>query len=501
MSIVLSLEEEDVSVDSNRKKRASAWFYQTLYRDEAIQPHPLTQTEAVPKEIRAMRALESGVESWRLSREAIFVRQAHQMADYEDDYDFNRDLVRYFPTYQSLTDRELRGYFTWRSKWRRGERIRTSLSFAFLYIYELLNQIGVKDPVDGFEKLKCFEREYALLDDAICSYLKSWLWDYVVYYRLDPVLLADRPELAFDRDLAVLREIGEHSDVELFQAILSLSAYRLDRSKLYSLQPELVEKVVPRVLRKMDAHYTAHRKQRLTEDYFGPQIYSPATMFQGAVFYECGRRGDFEYTIDALRSYRYRDGRWTVYQPDASPTRSKKLGDLVRTVDSKLREMTGAGNPIQPGLSVKWILKLIDEEIRACLLEREKEAASHISIDFTKLSGIRHDASLTQEKLIVDEEREQLEEPGTELKTEEENTRARVLDECPLDEKELRLLCSLLYGGGLDWVREEGFLLSLLVDGINEKLFDRFGDTVLLYDTEPELIDDYTKELKEMVKP
>ncbi len=29
----------------------------------------------------------------------------------------------------------------------------TSLSYAFLYIYELLNQIGVADPMDGYRKL------------------------------------------------------------------------------------------------------------------------------------------------------------------------------------------------------------------------------------------------------------------------------------------------------------------------------------------------------------
>ena len=60
----------------------------------------------------------------------------------------------------------------------------------------------MRDPVDGFEKLRAFEKEYAALDDGISGYLKRWLWDYVIYYRLDPVLLADRPELAFDIDRA-----------------------------------------------------------------------------------------------------------------------------------------------------------------------------------------------------------------------------------------------------------------------------------------------------------
>lgn len=486
-------------MDSNRKKRASAWFYLTVYRDEPIQPQQGQRVESMPEEIGAMRSLENGVKAWRLSREAIFVRQAERMADYEDDYLYDRDVVRYFPTYQSLSDRELRGYFSWRTKWRRGEKLKTNLSYAFLFIYELLNQIGVRNPVDGFEKLRAFERDYAVLDDGICSYLKRWLWDYVVYYRLDPVLLEDRPELAFDRDLAVLRGPGGCSDAELFQAVLRLSAYRLDRSQLYLLQPELVESVVPRVFRKTDAHYAAHRKQSLTEDYFGPQVFSPVEMFQGAVFYDRARRASFDYTVDPLRGYQCRDGRWTVWQPDAPPTRSKKLGELVRTVDAMLREATGSGNPIQPGLSTKWIRKLIDEEITAFQQEREEEAARRITIDFAKLSGIRHDASVTREKLIVDEEREQSEERFQEPAG-EEIPASQVAADCPLDEKERRLLHDLLYGGDLAWIRAEGLLPSVLVDGINEKLFDRFGDTVLLLENEPELIEDYVEELKEMVK-
>ena len=39
-----------------------------------------------------------------------------------------------------------------------------------------------------------------------------------------------------------------------------------------------------------------------------------------------------------------------------------------------------------------------------------------------------------------------------------------------------------------------------MADSINEKLFDRFGDTVLLFDGDvPEIIEDYLEELKSIV--
>lgn len=96
-----------------------------------------------------------------------------------------KPVLHYYPTYQSLTDPELRGYFSWRTKLRRGDVQKTSLSYAFLYIYELLNQIGVTDPVDGYQKLKNFQSVYGGLDGGILPHLNRWLVDYVIYYGLD----------------------------------------------------------------------------------------------------------------------------------------------------------------------------------------------------------------------------------------------------------------------------------------------------------------------------
>ena len=71
--------------------------------------------------------------------------------------------------------------------------------------------------------------------------------------------------------------------------------------------------------------------------------------------------------------------------------------------------------------------------------------------------------------------------------------------ESPLDPAEYRLLQCLLYGGDTGWVQEEGYLLSVLADGINEKLYDTFLDCVL--DGTPQPVEDYIDGLKEMVRP
>ena len=89
-----------------------------LYGDETIPPQP--PAEKTPKLLRAMRALVKTSTNFWQSRSELFLKQARLMANYEDDYDYRGTVNQYFPTYDSLTDPELRGYFTWRTKVRRG---------------------------------------------------------------------------------------------------------------------------------------------------------------------------------------------------------------------------------------------------------------------------------------------------------------------------------------------------------------------------------------------
>ncbi len=70
-----------------------------------------------------------------------------------------------------------------------------------------------------------------------------------------------------------------------------------------------------------------------------------------------------------------------------------------------------------------------------------------------------------------------------------------------LNELECRFLRCLLNGESCgELLKSAGVMASVLVDSINEKLFDRFGDTAIAYDGEnPEPLEDYLDELKGIV--
>lgn len=433
--------------------------------------------------------------AYRQSRESIFIKQGKLLAGYEDDYVYDRRVTHYFPTYQSLTNPELRGYFSWRTKLRRGNLQKTSLTYAFLYIYELLNQIGVTDPMDGYRKLTEFRDAYGALDDGILPYLNLWLMDYVVYYNLDAGLLADTPQVRFNRGIAALDSIQSRGDEEVIRAVKQLSPKWLERSKFYREYREDCDTVIVRVLRRMSAHYNARCKKTMVEQYFGSFSQYRVILFDAAVFHERQVEGSRQYKVDENYIYRCRNGLWSVQKYNCLPHSNGKLGDVLKAIDGVMREGYGYGRPIQYKLDTKWILKIIQEEARNLLAEKKAAEEKKITIDYSRLARIRDDAAVTRDRLMVEEEAEEEAPPAQTPAPAEEP------EDTPLTKDEYRLLQSLLYGRDYGWVRSSGLMLSVLVDGINDKLYDAFSDSVLLGDDPPELIEDYIADLKEMIHP
>ena len=121
-----------------------------------------------------------------VGRDKNFYIQAKIAADYEDNYDKFYPFKRYYPTYHDMTLGQLRTYFTWRTKLRKGLYEKTSTSYVYVYIYELLNKIGCKDARDGFEKMQSLHDNYVQkFDPEISPYLCSWQRDYAILNNLD----------------------------------------------------------------------------------------------------------------------------------------------------------------------------------------------------------------------------------------------------------------------------------------------------------------------------
>ena len=76
------------------------------------------------REMRAISRWEQGAGRGRWLTEAeLFYKQARFMEDFEDTCPYEGSFRSYYPTYNDMSNRQLRGYFTWRANVRRGEKL------------------------------------------------------------------------------------------------------------------------------------------------------------------------------------------------------------------------------------------------------------------------------------------------------------------------------------------------------------------------------------------
>lgn len=437
------------SITSSKRMRTSSHFSSTVYRDEPILTTGRQMANYLPERYREMKAISHWEDDephgrW-LSDAEYFYRQGMFMADFEDDCPFTGEFKSYYPTYNSMSDRQLRGYFTWRAHVRQGDLQKTSLSFVYLYVYELICGIGVKDALDGFTRIKEVWQAYRGSSPELERFLVPWLRDYVIYHELDPELLEDDPVIAFDRalfrlvqasapfDPKLLGSIDEivldpadvddsalhrepepglplppdtEREQELLEALDALSTYRVRVSRLYSDCPDDLRHVACSVYVRLLQYARRHRARGLIESMFGEQECMPYTMFASAIFFEPTRHKNVEYLLDSIHAFACRGGRWQCDRVYGSRDKSPELGRIMHAVDRKLRDALDYPHPLKEKKIPKYLDGIIDKEIARWLSWKEKHAPRRIDIDLSQLAEIRSTAAEIREALLTDEERE-----------------------------------------------------------------------------------------------
>lgn len=419
----------------------SARFSNKIYADEPILKTGRQMQNFLPDQYRKMREIsrwqddpKGGAGRW-LSEAELFYRQGLLMADFEDDCPYNGTFKSYFPTYNAMSDRQLRGYFTWRAQVRRGNIEETSTSFAFLYLYELICGIGVDDPLDGFDKIKAFWDAYRAFEPGIDRFARVWLQDYAVFHGLDPKLLRDSKTVMFDNALIELRRAArdlapaqapsgqtakrrktseptlplppdETREERLMTVINALSTYSLNNSRLDREHHRDLCHVACAVYVRMTRYYDTHRKTGIVASLFGEETAMPYTMFASAVFFAPERHEDCEYRLDPIHIYRCQNGFWECMRIHGSRQKSSKLGEMMRACDQRLRLALDPAHPLKEEKVPKYLAKIIDDEIVAWLSWDAAHQPVKIDIDLSQLGHIRSAAAQTREALLIDEERE-----------------------------------------------------------------------------------------------
>lgn len=471
-----------------------------------------------------------------------FVRQGKFMEDYEDDAPWNSEVKRYFATYHDLNLNQLRGYFAWRTRVRRGEFHPITTSLAYMYIYELLNMIGVNTPEEAIRKMREFEKGFldsGVGDRSMRENLHRWIMEFAVLSgspKEEVLPLIDPDLIERDRQLMVLRKPQDHSDEEVFGALNALTGGKTEKSSAILKEPERGIHLFAEVWRYMAEHYDDCGWD-IFAACFGKLRKFPWHPLANAVFLDQKKREEAEYKVTECRKFVCKNGEWSEIRYDELFFDRYRVHGIVHEADRQIRRYLKTGHYLREKKGEEWITPYVEAVIEKDRAAAEEAAKPKIMIDLSGLDKIRRDAQITRDSLLTeDEKREQapdqtLEQAigqvmkhapeltvnpvsqheeqqivGAELPEAAEDSREEektaVIEIPSLDETHAQILVSVMRGepvAGL--IREKALMPSVVADAINEALFDEIGDNVLACEgDEITLVEDYREDLERILE-
>lgn len=497
----------------------------TKYQAQTIRPRGSYPGHHLQKDVPA--PIRKMLESYDYSilpargRAKNFCRQGRLMADYRDHYEQAVPFRRYYPTYHDMNVAQLRTYFTWRTKIFAGRFEKTDPSYAYVYLYELLNGVGVADPADGYRKLTVFKHHYAeKYDRRMVAYLDRWLQDYVLFYDLDrkTVQTVFREEISTDKNYHILLHPTEYSADDLLAVFQKLATY-LDHCRLFQQNPRKFAGVLRYVWQEVAA-LEQSRQVSFFSLYVAREEMTSHTFFASAVFDQRTAPQKREYILDSERRYQIEGTKYfcTALQPRS--TQRVSLNNFLHETDRLLRQCLSLGRPLKPrGNLSKIFLQAIQTGIKKYQQAEETARRPKVEINLDDLAQIRADASITQESLLTDEERqaedsslpaEAPERPQQPRHEEQQVSQSPAAGSAAgqqtvagLSAAETFFLHALLNNDPWkEYLKAHHQMPSILADQINDKLFDEIGDTVIEFnaDDQPEIIADYRSDLEKLFK-
>ncbi|WOO36022.1 TerB N-terminal domain-containing protein [Anaerocolumna sp. AGMB13020] len=461
----------------------------------------------------------------QLDNARIFYKQGIFMKDFTDDYSEIAQFSQYFPYYQMMGYEQLRTYFTWRTEVRKGKVADISLSYVFLYIYELLSNIGVKDPQEGLDQLMSFWRAFAVYNKSIDRYVLRWLKDYHIYYELSHSF----------KEFLEANKLEEYypkmTDTEdNFDLFCSISKYDIRKSTYFTEDKvELVKNCFYFVIHKLRQRFGDSGINFEEEIFQATKKMTEWKPFRDALFYPWRKQADRRIVLSENEIYICSGNKWAFSKVITSESGRQLIGYIIKQMEVALRKATNYKFKLTANINTvahEALTKLKEADLSLEIMVNsaveefyKEETKTVVIVDKAALLRIKQEALLTQEKLIVPEQQKEIIPVIPAPKqlslfdiVREDKPSIPPSDTEPvhidspweslkkhLSDVEIKALSVVLQGETelKKYADECGIMLEVLADGINEKAIDFIGDNLL--DDEFALYDDYKEQVKELV--
>lgn len=443
-----------------------------------------------------------------------FLQEAKKLVGHVESKARFIPFMSYWPTYSSMSAEQQKWYFYWRGQVRKGLYPDTDLSYIFVHVYELINNVGVLKPQDGYRQLSGLWINYRERYPKLDHYLVDWLTDYAAMFGCDSNLLQIYEHLdTRNADSVYLDTIltrYNKSGIYRFplELINRVSDYNIFRSKFYNESGQaLMAEYIPKTIEKVN-EFLLQRHHLGMLDLFQPSQKDKIQRepFRSAV--HCYKTGQ-QITLERIPYTRHK------------PLR-EFLTAIIKHTENKLREAKGyngrlRGYALESEIRI-WIDDFLASEIES--LEPATKPSLKIELDSSKVDQLLKDSDKVRDMLIIAEIETQAEDkeesrPGREktaaggmerpqgtpdhLLTDLEPVH-QLLEE--LDKRQLGLLRALAENR---WVLDDPILSGLfpdllidsVVDNINELSLKYLGDLLIAVEGSLKIVaDDFRDELE-----
>ena len=322
----------------------------------------------------------------------------------------------YHSTYFDMHKEQRAYYFYWRSEVRKGKTyLNTSLSYIFVYVYELLSGIGCSSPGDGYGKLMKVWTSYRNQFPKLDEYLSEWTYDFAQLYKIHykfPKFL-DIPHQGFsiiyNEALTSLR--NKRPLTLTFEQINSLIDYDMTLSSFYNKDnkkyQEEIEITIPKVVSFVDSYLWGKENAGILTQY-GPKstTFEHHAIFKSAI---CPKAGQ---DIIIYQYHFNRSNKWR-----------KVLTQIAKHTENALREKYHVRGRVKESKAHPEIDDIIDmyfhkplneekipdkkkrtdrqEKVEQTINLSSRKVGRTVNLDLEKVSALRDESDAVRDALTV----------------------------------------------------------------------------------------------------
>ncbi|MFW9902960.1 MAG: TerB N-terminal domain-containing protein [Candidatus Thorarchaeota archaeon] len=454
--------------------------------------------------------------------ELSFIDAAQNYVNRVEDETKPVPLYQFQPNYQDMTKAQLKWYFYWRNQVRNGNFLATQIGYIILYIYEIINDIGIQDHQEGFKRLLAIWEYYRIDNPELDEYFPEWIVEYAILNQI-PVdnleelyhTILNRLDRREQRDLRYeLTELllsqyqGEAFSKIPIKMIYELVGYLnfLPYARLHDSVRRTIDQHVSKILNEVDIYYLQKYNKGLLE-FYSPTKKRRIPFVLARYFGEIDTLEVKGYSRQLLNfldnTIRFIHNRFRDIELDTTKTRLKVAipdPEVEALIDYYFIDNLNATNIIPKYSKIALQVQSGDLDVDQSKIKALTEESDEIQTLLTTPDSFEFD----QEEIIPEAGivQEKIEEPinqsGVQEIEEWDKFHSRLTD---FQLKVLRILATnKTPKEQLDFIADEtGTLPETIIESINEIALEIIDDIVIESDLLT-IIDEYLDKIKSILK-